>query len=104
MVAAGLAGLVPIVWGCVMRWKGSFVAACALAALMMLGAGSVSAGASGGGGAHWSVVASGLDNPRDLVWAGGKLWVAESGHGGGHCAPDGTCVGLTGQISWVNFQ
>ena len=26
--------------------------------------------------------------------------MAESGHGGGHCAPDGTCVGLTGKISW----
>ena len=95
--------LVPTVGGCGMRRKGRLAAALALAALVALGAGSVSARA-GGGGAHWSVVASGLDNPRDLVWAGGKLWVAESGHGGSHCAPDGTCAGLTGKISWVNFR
>ncbi len=88
-----------------MRWKRA-VAGLALASLLALGAGSVSAHAGGGvaGKAHWTVVASGLDNPRGLVWSGGKLYVAESGHGGGHCAPDGTCVGLTGKISWINFR
>ena len=47
-----------------MRWTRA-VAGLAFAALLALGAGSVSAHAGGGvaGKAHWTVVASGLDNP-----------------------------------------
>lgn len=54
-----------------------------------------------------TVVASGLDNPRDLeVARDGTLWVAEAGHGGPTCVKGGemgtTCFGLTGAVSTVS--
>jgi hypothetical protein len=53
------------------------------------------------------VVASGLDNPRGLELAHGKLWVAEAGRGGaGPCVPgpEGTpvCFGLSGALTKVD--
>lgn len=53
------------------------------------------------------VVASGLDNPRGLELAGGKLWVTEAGRGGsGPCVPgpEGTpvCFGLSGALTVVD--
>ena len=58
----------------------------------------------------WTVVASGLDNPRGLDFApNGALYVAEAGRGGGPSAPsvpggEGTPVyfGLTGAITRVS--
>src|SRR6185312_7991232 len=53
-----------------------------------------------------TVVASGLDNPRDLAFTpGGKLYLAEAGHGGSECIPGGeqgtTCVGFTSSIAQI---
>jgi hypothetical protein len=50
-----------------------------------------------------------LDNPRDLDFgAGGRLYVAEAGHGGTHCLPAGpegpTCLGFTSEISKINIS
>jgi hypothetical protein len=64
------------------------------------------AAAHGGGGVV--VVASGLDNPRGLELAGGKLWIAEAGEGGqGPCVPgpEGTpvCFGLSGALTKVDL-
>lgn len=52
------------------------------------------------------VVASGLDNPRDLAFVRGHLYVAEAGHGGSLCIPGGPeggvqCAGLTSGISEI---
>ena len=55
----------------------------------------------------WTVAATGLDNPRQLVWANHSLIVAEAGHGSykadncvgaGH---DQFCFGRSGQVSFV---
>jgi sugar lactone lactonase YvrE len=53
-----------------------------------------------------TVVASGLDNPRGLVFVHGHLYVAEAGHGGTLCMPGGPeggeqCAGLTSGISKI---
>jgi hypothetical protein len=75
------------------------VAAAALAG-SLLGAGSAWAATS-------TVVASGLDNPRDLAFTpSGKLYVAQAGHGGSECLPGGpgggaTCVGFTSSIARI---
>jgi hypothetical protein len=77
----------------------------------------VSAGGGGGQGrggsgpAHsaYKVVASGLDNPRQLAFArNGALYVAEAGHGGaGPCTPSpdtpgvDVCFGTSGAVSVV---
>jgi hypothetical protein len=63
------------------------------------------AAAHGGGGVE--VVAGGLDNPRGLELAHGKLWVAEAGRGGaGPCVPgpEGTpvCFGLSGALTKID--
>jgi hypothetical protein len=48
-------------------------------------------------------VASGLDSPRGLAFlANGALAVAEAGHGGDVCFPNGPCIGMSGQISTIN--
>src|SRR3712207_5168686 len=48
------------------------------------------------------VLATGLDNPRQLNWHQHKLLVAEGGAGGENCLPNGICSGLTGQISAID--
>jgi hypothetical protein len=55
-----------------------------------------------------TVVASGLDNPRDLAFGpGGRLFVAEAGHGGSRCVSGGeggeACFGFTSKIGIVNI-
>lgn len=58
----------------------------------------------------WVTVASGLDNPRHLTFAGHSLYVAEAGRGGtGPCVdgpegPEGpqVCFGLSGAITRVS--
>jgi hypothetical protein len=56
--------------------------------------------------ATMTTVVSGLDNPRDLAFVGGKLYVAEAGHGGSACftmpGQGKTCVGFTSAITRVN--
>jgi hypothetical protein len=64
-----------------------------------------SAAASATTGVTLKTVVSGLDNPRGLAFGpDGRLYVAEAGHGGPSCSPDGsTCVGLTSGISRINI-
>jgi len=55
---------------------------------------------------EWDVVASGLDNPRQLSFRGGTLYVAEAGRGGhGPCIPgaegEKVCLGTSGAITRV---
>jgi hypothetical protein len=55
-----------------------------------------------------TVIASGLDNPRDLAFGpGGRLFLAEAGHGGSRCIPGGEegdlCVGFTSKIDVVKI-
>ena len=54
--------------------------------------------AAAGSGVTVKTIVSGMDNPRDLAMGPhGRLYVAEAGHGGVNCSPDGsTCVGRTG--------
>ena len=59
--------------------------------------------------APWTVVASGLDNPRGLAVAkNGDIWVAEAGKGGaGPCmpgpeGPPNTCFGASGAYTLVH--
>ncbi len=49
-----------------------------------------------------TVVAKGLDNPRQLSWdeKSGSLVVAEAGRGGPTCSEEG-CVGATGSVSLI---
>jgi hypothetical protein len=52
------------------------------------------------------VVATGLNSPRQLNWAGDTLLIAEAGQGGEDCGPpaapgDPMCAGPTGRISAV---
>jgi hypothetical protein len=59
--------------------------------------------------ASWTVVTSGLDNPRDLAFGpGGKLYVAEAGSGGPDCVAGGeegtACFGFTSGLSRVNVK
>lgn len=56
-----------------------------------------------------TTIASDLDNPRDLTFGpGGRLYVAEAGHGGSECIPGGgpggeeNCVGFTSGISSID--
>jgi hypothetical protein len=89
------------------RGRALGVAVGAVLAATALGVGSVSAGAQSGGGPHIRVIASGLDNPRDLDFVHGALYVAEAGHGGTHCTPAGPdqiCVGLTSKISRIHIR
>lgn len=46
------------------------------------------------------VVATGLDNPRQLSVSGVDLLVAEAGRGGGDCSEEG-CVGATGAVARI---
>ena len=57
--------------------------------------------------ATWSTVATGLDSPRGVAFAGDRLLVAEAGHGGTACFDGGpgagqVCIGPSGRISWIN--
>jgi len=59
----------------------------------------------GDGGSSPVVVATGLNSPRQLNWAGDTLLIAEAGQGGKDCGPpapgDPLCAGPTGRISAV---
>ena len=60
--------------------------------------------ASGAGAATITQVASGLDSPRGLAFMpNGTLMVAEAGHGGDVCFPDGPCIGTSGQVSAIDI-
>lgn len=56
-----------------------------------------------------SVVSSGLNNPRGLTWAHGRLYLAEAGKGGTDCPPGAKgptggqlCYGLTGSLDAIS--
>jgi glucose/arabinose dehydrogenase len=77
-------------------------------AFVALVAAALLAGRSAASGAAWTVtpVASGLDDPRGLLFsANGTLLVAEAGHGGDSCNPSPAgafCIGLTSRVSQVD--
>lgn len=78
------------------------VAGLVVASLLIGAAPAVAAGQ-----AKVRTVVSGLDNPRHLTMGpGGRLYVAEAGHGGSACVPAGeegpACVGFTSRISRVD--
>lgn len=56
-------------------------------------------------GRTWKVEATGLDNPRDLVWTKSTLYVAEAGRGGsGPCltgAEGEVCFGTSGALARI---
>ena len=86
----------------------------AVIGLCLIGAPPASAGGGHGGGGsnHPKVVASGLDNPRQLSFtSAGNLLVAEAGEGGaGPCLPDPedptakVCFGATGGVTLVTSR
>jgi hypothetical protein len=83
------------------------LAALAVAAGVLGGAVS-SASAAGAPRATVTTVVSGLDNPRDLVFSHGRLYVAEAGHGGtAACFSDPeagkACIGFTSKISRIDI-
>ena len=87
------------------RWALALVSVLGLAAVSVA---STSAAASA---PVVTTVVSGLDNPRDLAFGpGGRLYVAEAGHGGPDCVAGGgegggnTCIGFTSQISQINVS
>ncbi|MHC3468306.1 ScyD/ScyE family protein [Streptomyces sp. 7R007] len=63
------------------------------------------AGAHGGGKPVVRVIATGLDNPRQLSYDNGHLYVAEAGRGGRKClgqGPEGpTCIGLSAGVTKI---
>ena len=70
------------------------------------GAGRAAALSAASAASSWTVVASGLDNPRGLAFgSNGALYIAEAGRGGaGPCfpGPEGiSCFGQTGAITQV---
>lgn len=102
------------------RWIGAAAGAAACIALAVVPAASLPAPTSSGHPANpdhyghhhptsYPVVASGLDNPRQLAFdRRGQLYVAESGHGGdGPCVPSAddptvdSCFGTSGAIAKV---
>lgn len=90
-------------------------AATAAAVLAVVGPLQLSASAAQSKGAHpagsaptFTVLASGLDNPRGLAWSQNHLYLAEAGHGGTDCptgavGPEGgpLCVGKTGSLDII---
>jgi hypothetical protein len=85
------------------KWRLACALGVAAVSMLALSASSVASGSH----VHMTVIASGLDNPRDLAFGpGGRLFVAEAGHGGSHCIPGGeegdTCIGFTSKIGIVN--
>src|SRR3954453_11488022 len=85
-------------------WRLACALGVAVVSTLVVSASSVASGSH----AHMTVIASGLDNPRDLAFGpGGRLFLAEAGHGGSRCIPGGpeggdTCFGFTGKIAVVN--
>lgn len=79
-----------------------------LIALTSMSSGTAHASASRTAQGGPVVVASGLNNPRQLSVTFGGLLVAQAGSGGSECLPvdsngDTQCAGNTGSISWVPF-
>jgi hypothetical protein len=88
-------------------WRAAAVALSLLTGLGTVGLAPVATAHDRGHGspAAGGVVATGLDNPRQLTFSGGALYVAESGEGGtGPCftgAEGPTCYGATGAITRI---
>jgi CBS domain-containing protein len=78
-----------------------------LVVAVVVGGAVSSASASSASHATVTTVVSGLDNPRDLVFSHGRLYVAEAGHGGtAACFSDPeagkACIGFTSKISRID--
>jgi hypothetical protein len=74
------------------------------AALLLASALTLVALVASAGAATITPLSSGLDSPRGLAFLpNGTLTVAEAGHGGDVCIPDGPCFGTTGQISSIDL-
>jgi hypothetical protein len=74
----------------------------------VLGGAATSASAGSAPHATVTTVVSGLDNPRDLAFSHGRLYVAEAGHGGkAACVSDPeagkACIGFTSKISRIDI-
>ncbi|HET8971646.1 MAG TPA: ScyD/ScyE family protein [Candidatus Nanopelagicales bacterium] len=86
------------------------LAAAAVIGLTLVGSPPADAGGRpGGGSSEPKIVATGLDNPRQLSFAAGDLLVAEAGEGGaGPCmdGPEGgtVCFGTTGAITKISSR
>ncbi len=89
-----------------MRARFVLLASLALIISVVLG-GSAGAAVSPSVAASKQIVVSGLDNPRDLAFGNGKLYVAEAGHGGTACftipQQGKQCVGFTSGVSRINI-
>ena len=74
--------------------------------LMAIALSAALAGAADEPDSQYDAVATGLDSPRHLDFGGdGALYVAEAGHGGSTCIPEGDsqrCIGQTGAITRVD--
>jgi hypothetical protein len=86
------------------RWRLACALGVTVVSMLVVSASSVASGSH----AHMTVIASGLDNPRDLAFGpGGRLFLAEAGHGGSRCIPGGEegdfCVGFTSKIDVVKI-
>ncbi|MDQ1048005.1 ScyD/ScyE family protein [Streptomyces sp. V4I2] len=80
----------------------------ALAATAGVAPASAGQGGQAGGKPVVRVIATGLDNPRQLSYDHGRLYVAEAGRGGKKCIGEGpegeTCVGLTSALTKVYWD
>ena len=73
------------------------------AALLLASAAGLLMLVTNAGAATVTPLTYGLDSPRGLAFSPlGTLNVAEAGHGGDVCIPDGPCIGDSGQISTVD--
>ncbi|MES5816462.1 ScyD/ScyE family protein [Streptomyces sp. RG80] len=91
-----------------MRKRTSFVVATGVALVATAGlAPATASGGHGGGKPVVRVIATGLDNPRQLSYDHdtGQLYVAEAGRGGKKCIGEGpegeTCVGLSSAVTRI---
>ncbi|MFI5677902.1 ScyD/ScyE family protein [Streptomyces cellulosae] len=80
----------------------------ALAATTGIGP-ATATGGPGGGKPVVRVIATGLDNPRQISYDHGHLYVAEAGRGGKKCIGAGpeseqTCIGLTSAVTKVYWD
>jgi len=85
------------------RWRVAAIAASLLAGLATVPTAAASAHEKHPDGSTPQVVASGLNNPRQVRWSDGALYIAEAGVGGdGPCipTPEGQgCYGASGSIT-----
>ncbi|MDN3024541.1 ScyD/ScyE family protein [Streptomyces sp. S.PB5] len=92
-----------------MKLRMSLVVATGVALTATAGiAPATASGGSGAGKPTVRVIATGLDNPRQLSYDSGHLYVAEAGRGGKKCIGEGpegeTCIGLSSAVSKIYWD